>query len=205
VFGSGLERERLTPLSIRDGAKKMGETVRLFRFVLVLGVLLMAPLAAFALEAPSYKFVEGGYFKIEDGSSSDSESGWFAGAMFGGKRWQAFVEYDDASDISLLFIGGGWHGLLGEKADVVAQISYLDASSSGGSDESGYRATGGVRWQLIKILELGGYFHYTDLDGGDEAFELEAVFTFGRIGVGASYETDDVDITKAFVRWNFGK
>ena len=178
--------------------------MRRFRLVLMLGVLLMVPMAAFALDSPSYKFIEGGYIE-EDGSSSDSEDGWFAGAMYGGKRWHGFVEYDDISDIELVFIGGGWHGLLGEKADVVAQISYLDVSLSGGSDEDGYRATGGVRWQLLKFLEIGGFFHYTDLDDSDEAFELRAVGNIGRFGIGASYETNDVDVTKVFVRWSFGK
>ena len=178
--------------------------MRLFRFVMALGVLMLAPVAAFALDSPSYKLVEAGYLDIGDGDSSASESGWFAGAMYGGQRWQAFVEYDDASDISLLFIGAGWHGLLGEKADLVAQISYLDAEA-GSSSESGYRATGGARWQVLQFLEVAGFFHYTDLDGSDEAFEVRVVGNIKRFGIGASYETNSIDITKVFVRWNFGR
>jgi hypothetical protein len=179
--------------------------MRQFRFVLILGILMMVPMAALALDAPSYKFVEAGYIDIGDDSSSSSEDGWFADVMFGGEHWHAFTEYDDAGDINLWFIGGGWHGLLGEKADVVAQASYLDAGVSGGSDESGYRLTGGVRWQAIQFLEIGGFFHYTDLDDSDESWELRAVGTFGRFGIGASYEDDGVDITKVFARWNFGR
>ena len=86
----------------------------------------------------------------------------------------------------------------------MAQISYLDAEA-GSSSEDGYRASGGIRWQLLKFLEINGFFHYTDLDGSDEAFELSAVGYIGRVGIGASYETNEVDFTKVWVRWTFGK
>jgi hypothetical protein len=153
--------------------------------------------------APRYTFVEGGWLYVDpDGASSDN--GWFAGVSIGlAKSFQVFGEYGDPGDFESWNVGGGWHGLLGRRADLVAQASYVDAEF-----DDGFRLQFGVRWMVIRPLEINGFLNYTDLDLTDStAVAVNGIFHFGKIvGVGAGYEAgDDGDTARAFVRFNLGK
>jgi hypothetical protein len=171
--------------------------------VLVVALALLVTLAPAAEAAsPNYKYAEGGWLYVDpDGASSDS--GWFLGGQFGTKRWQVFGEYGDPGDFESWYVGAGWHGLLGKKADLVANLAYVDADI-----DDGFRIQAGVRWMLLERLELRGFLTHTNLDLTDlNTVELGAIWNFARrLGVGAAYEFgDEGDTARAFVRFNFGK
>ena len=100
-------------------------TIPALRMSLCLAAVLLALTGAIDAQelGPNYKYVEGGALWVNpDGFSSDT--GWFVGATFGTKHFQAFGEYADPGDPASWFVGAGWHGLLGPKADLVAQGAY---------------------------------------------------------------------------------
>ena len=188
----------------------MEGAVSKMKCVLVLMVVLLAPALAMAqAEAPKWGYIEGGWidFDPDDGVSDD---GWFAGgSMKLGKNFHLVAEYDDIGLYSFWDAGGGWHGLLGEKADLYAQVVWSNIQfDENDIDESGYEIQGGVRWKIIKWFELKGQINWVDYGGdvGDEAAgEVGALFLFGRFGVGLDWETGDNETTKAYFRLNFGK
>jgi hypothetical protein len=181
------------------------------RVVLVLSVVLMAPGLAMATgEAPKWGYVEAGYidFDPDEGLSDD---GWFAGgSMQLFKMFHLVAEYDDVGDYTFWNAGGGWHGLLGEKADLFGQIMWANVQIDDGDvDEDGYNLEGGVRWKIVPMFELRGQVNRVDYgDAGDDTtVEVAGLFTFlkDRIGAGASYESGDADTARVFGRFNFGK
>jgi hypothetical protein len=153
--------------------------------------------------APRYTFVEAGWLYVDPDKAS-SDNGWFAGVSVGlAKNFQVFGEYGDPGDFESWNVGGGWHGLLGRRADLVAQAAYVDADF-----DDGFRLQFGVRWMVIRPLEINGFLNYTDLDLTDStAVAVNGIFLFGKtVGVGAGYEAgDDGDTARAFVRFNIGK
>ena len=167
---------------------------------LLIGMMLLASLPALA-QAPSYTFVEAGWLQADpDGGSS--EDGWFAGGSFGLNRLHFFAEYGDLSDAEVWEAGGGWHGLFGERLDLVAQASFVDLDS-----DDGYKLTGGVRWMLLEKLEVNGFMNYLDTGSdNDTSIEVNGIWNLGqRFGVGAGYEAgDQLNWLRAFARFNFG-
>jgi hypothetical protein len=162
-------------------------------------------------EPPKWSYVEAGYidFNPDEGLSDD---GWFAGGSVGFlKMIHVFAEYDDVGDFTFWNVGAGWHGLLGDPADLFAQVQWNDVEvdSSNVSDD-GYEIGAGVRWKLLKWLELKGQVNWADYDqsGDDVGGEVGVLFTFlgDKLGAGASYElVNEADQLRAFVRWNFGR
>lgn len=167
---------------------------------LLTAMILLTPLPAFA-QSPHYTFVEVGWLQADpDGGSS--EDGWFAGGSVGLSHSQFFAEYDDLSSSEAWELGGGWHGLLGDRADLVAQVSFADFES-----EDGFKITGGVRWMLLERLEVNGFVNYLDVDSSDDtSLEINAIWNFAkRFGVGGDYEDgDELNWLRAFVRFNLG-
>ena len=182
----------------------------LFLMILCVPGLLLA-------DGPAYTFVEGGYIDNEfDDSSFDSGDSYFVGGSLGGKRWHAFAEYKDGDvdgastsfssiDLTTWYVGAGWHGGLGERGDIIGELAWVDSEVGSASDD-GYRATIGIRYQLIKILEVNGFYNYFDVfDDSDDSLEINAIVNIWRIGLGLGYETfDDNDELRAFVRFVFG-
>ena len=182
------------------------------RMKLFVAALLMiaAPCLSFAEEAPKWGYIEGGYTDFDpDGGLSDD--GWFAGASINFlKNFHIVAEYNDVGDYTLWNAGFGWHGMLGDPADIFAEVVWNDVKvdSSNFSDD-GYGFSAGIRWKLIKWFELKGQANWNDYDQGDSdtLFEAGALFLFlnDRLGIGATYETGDADTMRGFVRFNFGK
>jgi hypothetical protein len=180
------------------------------KYALVLVTVLLASGLALAQdEGPKWGYVEGGWidFDPDDGVSDD---GWFAGASFGlGKNFHLLAEYDDIGAYTFWNAGAGWHGLLGDKADLFAQVMWANIQvDEGDIDENGYDVEGGVRWRLIKWFELNGKVSWVDYGGdagNDTTGQVGVLFYLGRIGIGANWETGDADTTRAFFRFNFGK
>jgi hypothetical protein len=172
--------------------------------VLVTLVVLSAGAGAVLAQSPGWKYVEGGLWNVNPDRGS-SEDGWFLGGSWElGKetRFHVFAEAGDLDSNTQWSVGGGWHGLLGERADIVAEGAFVDAD-----EVDGFRVAGGVRWMLLRRLELNGWVNYVDLDSTDQtSFEVGAIFDLTkRFGVGGSYDWgDDFDTTRVFVRFNFG-
>lgn len=194
---------------------------------LAIGLLLLAvPQLGFAGDKPVYTYLEAGYNEVDIdnlGNANDEGNGAYAGVSIGFfKNFHAFGRYvaNDTdltnADITTTFVGAGWHGLLGDKADLIGEAAWIDseidAGSQGKIDESGYFARVGARWRPIKMFEVGGWARYQDLGDNtgtpldsDATFEANAMVHFWRIAVGLAAEfEDDVETYSAFARFNFG-
>ncbi len=79
---------------------------------------------------------------------------------------------------------GGWHGLLGKSADLVAEGAYVDTSSN-----DGYCLAGGLRWHVSERLRVAGLWEFTR-----------------RVAAGASYDFgDDASTARVFGRFYLRK
>jgi len=181
-------------------------------FFLGLVAFLLVPCVAMAQEAPRYTFIEVGYIDFDPDSGVSDDGGYAKGSLTIFKNFQLVAGYDAAGDYTLWNVGGGWHGLLGEKADVIASITWNDVEVDTGTvkvSDDGYELAGGVRWNLFTWLEVKGQVNYLDLDSGgdDTSFEAEGVVSIfkGKLGVGANLEFGDSDTLRVFGRFTFGK
>jgi len=190
--------------------------MRVLSRMLVIGTVVLALGAVPALaDPPDYKYLEGGYLSVDVDDLDDSGDNYFLGGSFGGDWWHIPVYYasgDLGPDYSqdLWRIGFGWHGLLGDKADVIGEADYVDQSVNGpGFDDSetGYRVVGGIRWVPFDLLELDGFVNYNDVGSeSDLSYEARGIINIWRLGFGAAYEKfDEADQWNAFVRFNFGR
>ena len=175
------------------------------RIVPALVVIALASGAAMAQE-PNYNLIDAGWWNFNpDGSSS--EDGWFLGGGFELKskkaRFHLGAEIGQLGSSTTWEIGGGWHGLLGKRADLVANGSWVDLDV-----EDGFKVSIGVRWMLLRRLELNGFLNYANLDfSNTSSAEINGIWVFARRwGVGGGYlQGDDRARARAFVRFNFGK
>jgi hypothetical protein len=165
-------------------------------------LLLLCLLATPALQAaePRYTFVEGGLLRVnpDDGSA---ENGAFLGGSFALAGFHFFGELFDVSQWEGIELGGGWHGLLGESADLVAQASYVNADV-----EDALRLTGGARWMVSPNVELNGFYHWTDFDLlSSSSLELNGLWEFApRFSLGVGYSFGDRnDVLRVYARFSF--
>jgi hypothetical protein len=184
----------------------------LLRTAGIVGLMALVSSAAFA-EAPGYGYIEGGYLNVNPDNFDTTGSNWYAtGSMGLGKHFHLSAQYlsgnySENVDLSLWNFAAGWHGLLGEKADLVFEANWTKQEVDNTSDD-GFGATGGVRWRIVKMFEVDGFAHWIDFGdaGSKESYEAKAIFDIWRLGFGASadFGSDDTRYS-AFVRFNFGK
>ena len=183
------------------------------RTVVVIAALVALSGTAVRAEEPSWSYLEAGYLNVDPDALSGSGDNWFAGGSFEFlQHLHVLARYLDGDyaagvDQSYWKVGVGWHGLLGEKVDAVGELHWVDTEVANVGDD-GYQLTGGVRWRMVKFIELDGFFNYTDLDasGSQESLEGRILFDIWRLSFGAAYETsDDYDQYNAFVRFNFDR
>ena len=157
--------------------------------------LLAIPGAAVADDGINWSYVEAGFNSFDIDELDDDGDGYFVGASFGGKNWHVL----------------GWHGLLGEKADLVGELAYLNAEV-GTIDDSGYFGRVGARWRPISLLEVGAFARWEDkgdLDDvpefdNDVIWELNAMVYLWKFAIGLGYEMEsEIDTYNAFARFNF--
>jgi hypothetical protein len=164
--------------------------------------------------APKWSYIQAGYmdFNPDAGLSDD---GWFAGGSAKIAMFHVFAEYDDIGALTFWNAGFGWHGLLGEPADLYFQAQWNDVGTDApGGDDDGYELSGGVRWKILKWLEVKGQANFADYDQAGEQWSGEVGVLFSilndRLGFGADYEYADSDVNtfqtlRGYVRWSFGK
>jgi len=181
---------------------------------LVMAILCACTLAsAQDKEPPKWTYVEAGWTDF-DPDAGLSDDGWYAGGSIGFlKMLHVFAEYDDVGDYTFWNAGVGWHGLFGDPGDLFAQVQWNDVKVDTGSNsvsDDGYELGAGVRWKLIKWLEVKGEVDWSDYGDAGDSFTYQAgvLFTFlgDKLGAGANYEiNEDAKTARVFARWNFGR
>ncbi|MCP3979217.1 MAG: hypothetical protein GY716_07810 [bacterium] len=170
---------------------------------IALSLVVLSLLPGLAAAAPRYAYVEAGYVDFDpDGGSSDD--GVFGGISLGlPGPFYATGEYLELEDVELWNVGAGWFGFLGNQADLVAEIKWLDLDFDDGTVVSG-----GARWDILRWLQVKGLINWTDLDdaGSDTTFEAEGLVSIlkGKLGIGANVEVGENDTLKVFARYTFG-
>ena len=164
-------------------------------------------------EGPTWTYVDAGYNNINFDSASITEDadGWFAGGSIGFfKHGHAFGRYNDNStedtdlDVSTWFAGAGWHGMFGEKSDLLGEVAYTDNELL---DDSGYFARAGIRFRPIQMFEVGGFARYEDVGSEDDVIpQANAMLYIWRLSVGLEWEgQEDADVYNGFVRFFFDR
>lgn len=173
--------------------------------VLLTALLLSAPLPALAQLrlAPHYEYIEAGWLKSEPDAANDESGGFIGGQFQIGEMFHVFGEYADAGPLTIWEAGGGWHGLFGERLDLVAQASVVDFEI-----EDGIKVSGGLRWLITQRLEVNGFLSYYDYGSeSDSTVEANVVWNFFRsFALGGGYESgDEFDWVRLYARFNFGR
>jgi hypothetical protein len=161
--------------------------------------------------APKWSYIEAGYmdFNPDEGLNDD---GWYAGGSAKIAMFHIFAEYDDIGDYTFWNAGFGWHGLLGQPADLYFQAQWNDIEVDTGNvsvSDDGYELSAGVRWKILKWLEVKGQANWADYsDSGDEwQGEVGVLFSIlnDRLGFGADYFLgENSDTLRGYIRWSFG-
>jgi hypothetical protein len=183
--------------------------------VMVLGVSQWALAADSDKGGPKWSYVEAGYMDFNpDAPGTVSEDGWYAGGSAKIAMFHVFAEYDDIGNYTTWNAGFGWHGLLGEPADLYFQAQWndvkVDTTGGGSVSDDGYEVSAGVRWKILKWLEVKGQANWADYsDAGDEwSGDAGVLFSLlnDRLGFGADYLlTENNDTIRGYVRWSFGR
>lgn len=171
--------------------------------LMLCGCAVMLAVGTTQAQEVNWKLVEAGYVNL-DPDNGQSEDGWFIGASWGFIKWlHVFGEFGDLGPIDESQLGAGWHGLLGERADLFADAAFYDIDV-----DDGIRARFGVRWMVAKRFEFDGYLAWTDLNLVDNSsVGVNVIWDFAkRAGVGVNYEWgDEYSTGRAFIRYNFGQ
>lgn len=147
------------------------------RSIIALALAALLPLSAQAGEL-SYNYAELGYARASiDDVDADPDGFTFKGSVALGQQFYLFGSYLRASEsiegLDLDFdqsqIGFGFHHAINDRADLLAELSYLDAKVDveglGSASADGYRASFGVRGLMTDSFE--GYAKANWTDGGD--------------------------------------
>jgi hypothetical protein len=151
----------------------------------------------------NWKYVEGGWLNFDPDAGSSEDGLFLGGAVDLGKApFHLYGQFGDIGDLDLVQVGGGWHGLLGERADLFADGAFYDIDV-----EDGFKVRFGVRWMVSQRLELNGNLAWTELDFSDNrSAAANGIFDLTkRLGVGGGFEWgDNFSVARIFARFNFG-
>lgn len=169
------------------------------RFLTVSLLLAALPLAA-AADDFDYTYAEASVISsnLSHGSGSPSGPGVDA-SLAVAPNAHAFAGYSHVSccDISrnAFDVGAGWNTRLADQVDLLVDGEFLSVNASGTGTDSGWGATGGIRWWLMDRLEFDGYVSHTDISSNTEnTLGARALWTFDlhwRVFAGASNNSDE--------------
>lgn len=160
--------------------------------------------------SPKWSYVEAGYMDFNPDNGL-SDNGWYAGGSAGIAMFHVFAEYDDIGDYTFWNAGFGWHGLFGDPADLYVQAQWNDVSvDSTNFSDDGYQISAGVRWKILKWLEVNGQANWAaySVSSSDWSGDVGVLFSFlnDRLGFGADYRlVESNDTLRGYIRWGFGK
>jgi hypothetical protein len=150
----------------------------------------------------SWTYFEGGIANFKPDGRRD-QTGLFGGGSIGlgVVPIHVFAEIGSLDEIDTLQLGAGWHGLLGPKADLFADLSYYDIDY-----DDGLRLRFGGRWMVLERLELNGYLSWTELDLNNRSIAFNGVYNITkRFGIGGGVDVGNkFTTTRLFARYNFG-
>lgn len=188
----------------------MKMVTRLVLVVAALCVSTLTPAADGDKPKPKWSYVEAGYMDFNPDNGL-SDNGWFGGGSAGIAMFHVFAEYDDIGDYTFWNAGFGWHGLLGDPADLYFQAQWNDVQvdSSNVSDD-GYEVSAGVRWKILKWLEVKGQANWADYSNASSDWSGDVGVLFSllndRLGFGADYLlAGENETLRGYVRWSFGR
>jgi hypothetical protein len=167
-------------------------------------------LAAGDKEAPKWSYLEAGYMDFNPDNGL-SDNGWYAGGSAKIAMFHLFAEYDDIGDYTFWNAGFGWHGLLGDPADLYFQAQWNDVKvNSTNVSDDGYEVSAGVRWKILKWLEVKGQANWADYSKASSQYsgDVGVLFSFlnDRLGFGADYQlVENNDSVRGYIRWSFGR
>ena len=121
------------------------------------------------------------------------------------------LDFGSGVDVSAFQIGGGYAMPLGNGADLIGRLSYIEGEIDAGPanvDDSGFGFSAGFRNMFHPQIEGRAFINYADLDesGSETSFEVAGdYFLNDEIALGASLEFgDDVTTWSLGARWFFG-
>jgi len=157
-----------------------------------------------------YTYVEASYVYLDSDQLNDKFDGWDLTGSFELPMnffLQASVRQQSAdADFDQYKIGAGWHFGLIPRLDAYGILSYQDVEVSGsGSDfsDAGVGAELGLRFSLLKKLELNGRYQWSDLENSDSSGGLGARwYLTERFSIGANFDrAGDDDLISAGLRF----
>ena len=167
--------------------------------ILVASLLLAAaPLAAQADDF-DYTYAEGEVISMNPSHGSGSPSGpGVDGSLAVAPNAHLFAGYSHVSCCSIsqntFDVGAGWNTHLADQLDLFVDGEFLSVNTSGNGTDSGWGATGGVRWWLRDRLEFDGYVSHTDINSNTEnTLGARVLWTFDlhwRVFAGAANNSD---------------
>ena len=146
---------------------------------------------------PNYTYIEGGYANVSGDADGVAVRGSFDFGTAGlyGIGSYSFVETDIGSvDVEVGEIGLGYHHSISDKADLLAEATYMNTDVQGFGDVDGYRASVGVRGFMSNNFEGTIKANYIDCDGcnGDFSGTVGAVYHLNNTwGITADVQFDD--------------
>ncbi|VEL98961.1 opacity protein-like surface antigen [Alteromonas sp. 76-1] len=171
-----------------------------------------ASVASFATlaESPDWRYVEGGYSKMDfDDNESFEPDGFVLSSKYllnsniylNGE----YSNFEEGSfDFDMLTLGAGYRMPLNATTDAYfgANFERIDGDVD---DETGYSVNAGVRSMVTEQVELLGEVGYYDVEDGDATFKVGAnYYITPQWAVGANYKLmDDLDIMQVTARYSF--
>jgi hypothetical protein len=173
--------------------------------------------AALAAEGIGYSYVEAGYATTDvdggEGGGNADELSLAASAAFGENifGFGHVSTWDYAGfKATYLALGVGYHAGISDSVDFVAGLSFEMADPEGGSSESGYGLSVGLRGMATENLELNGEVDYTDFGSGANSttFSVGGRYNFTEMfSAGLNVSVDDEGESTTFgltLRYSFG-
>lgn len=119
------------------------------------------------------------------------------------------VDYTDveegAADLQLSNIGIGFKSDISDSSAFFAQLDYSKMDVTGASDESGYRASLGVRTKWTKNLEVKAAYEYLDFDDSESLLVVGGAYNISdNFAFTLDYKSEsDFNQTSFGVRYDF--
>ena len=153
------------------------------RSLFALALAAALPFSAQASEL-KYSYVQAGYQSTDlEGFNFDGYG--VKGSVAFGDQFYGVASYNHGSesgvDLAETMVGVGFHHGVSDKADLFAEIAYINDDADFFND-NGYRVTGGVRGMMADKFEGSFQINYTDVNDFGKGWGA---------GVGAVYHVND--------------
>lgn len=177
---------------------------------LLAGLTLSATSFITLADSPEWRYVEGGYTKMDfDDNESFEPDGFVVSSKYllnsniylNGE----YSNFEEGSfDFDMLTLGAGYRLPINNTTDAYfgANFERIDGDFD---DETGYSVNAGLRSMVTEQVELLGEVGYYDVEDGDTTFKVGAnYYITPQWAIGASYKLiDELDIMQVTARYSF--